>query len=166
MHILKEDQVWQSSRFKAADVPNQIMTLGSTPSLPQGLYSALTLGAGRIYWLTFDKCIAAYRFLSIWLACLRVKKLRAARLLEEAMRLDELARTKSEEEQRAFAEMYRRIHPDLKADFAILHTELAAWVASVSSRSCALHCFSASRLHSLAALAGCLVSIGKAGLHQ
>ena len=60
-----------------------------------------------------------------------MKKLRAAWLLAEAMRLDDLARTKSEEEQRAFAEMHRRIHPHLKADFAILQAELAAWVATV-----------------------------------
>ncbi|KAK9831103.1 hypothetical protein WJX74_003475 [Apatococcus lobatus] len=63
-----------------------------------------------------------------------VKKLRAAWLLAEAMRLDELARTKSEEEQRAFAEMQRRIHPHLKSDFAILQAELAAWVAAETNR--------------------------------
>lgn len=63
-----------------------------------------------------------------------MKKLRAAWLLSEAMKLDELARTKSEEEQRAYAEMHRRIHPHLKADFAILQAELAAWVATVCSR--------------------------------
>ena len=47
------------------------------------------------------------------------------------MRLDEIARTKSEEEQRAFAEMHRRIHPHIKSDFAILQAELAVWVATV-----------------------------------
>ena len=45
--------------------------------------------------------------------------------------MDEIARTKSEEEQRAFAEMHRRIHPHLKSDFAILQAELAAWIAAV-----------------------------------
>ncbi len=69
-------------------------------------------------------------FERFWLMS-RVKKLRAAYLLEEALRLDELARTKADDEQRAFAEMNRRIHPHLKADFAILQSELAAWVAAV-----------------------------------